>query len=285
VKNCMPHIVAGLGRRLWLLLLASIIFSAFCTKKTADVLVKVDGSTLTLNEFKKYVPESEYNKLSDDNLKAFLENWAEQEILYLEAKKKAIDKEDSVRFVIDQYRKNLLAMELVRREFGGSPVSELDVKSYFDTHQEEFLYAVKLGQIVLQSYDVASRTLAEIKSGADFFKIAKERTLTRFENPSDPKVVTDYIPRGSLGDFAIEEKIFKMKPGDLSDVIPYLQGTFLIVKMIDKKKMYSKVDYNQYSAQIYNYLMSARYQEFLRTYVDSLKTHYKITTDLTPLKK
>ena len=79
--------------------------------------------------------------------------------------------------------------------------------------------------------------------------------------------------------------IFKMMPGEVSNVIPYLQGTFLIVKMIDKKKMYSKVDYSTYSSQIYNYLMSRKYQEFLKSYVDSLKTKYKITTDLAPLRK
>jgi peptidyl-prolyl cis-trans isomerase C len=260
------------------------VFTA-CTKKSTDALVRINGSILTLDEFKKYVPESELSKLSDDNIKAFLDNWTEQEILYLEAMKKGIDKEDSVRLVITQYRKNLLAMEVVRREFGGSAVSELDVRNYFDQHNDEFLYAVKLGQIVLQNYELAARTLAEIKSGADFFKIAKERSLTRLENPSDPKVVTDYIPRGSLGDFAIEEQIFRMQPGELSGIIPYVQGTFLIVKMVDKKKMFSKVDINTYSSQIYNYLMSQKYQEFLRSYVDSLRTKYKITVDLAPLKK
>ncbi len=265
------------------LMLCAVITT--CTKKSTDVLVRINGSVLTLDEFKKYVPESELSKLSDDNIKAFLDNWAEQEVLYLEAVKKGIEKEDSVQLVINQYRKNLLAMEVVRREFGGSAVSEMDVRNYFDQHSDEFLYAVKLGQIVLQNYELAARTLAEIKSGADFFKLARERSLTRIENPTDPKVVTDYIPRGSLGDFAIEEKIFRLQPGELSEIIPYVQGTFLIVKMVDKKKMLSKVDYSTYSSQIYNYLMSQKYQEFLRSYVDSLKTKYKITVDLAPLKK
>lgn len=256
-----------------------------CTKKSTDVLVRINGSVLTLDEFKKYVPESELSKLSEDNIKAFLDNWAEQEVLYLEAVKKGIEKEDSVQLVINQYRKNLLAMEVVRREFGGSAVNETDVRNYFDQHSDEFLYAVKLGQIVLQSYELAARTLAEIKSGADFFKLARERSLTRLENPADPKVITDYIPRGSLGDFAIEEQIFGLQPGELSGIIPYVQGTFLIVKMVDKKKMLSKVDFSTYSSQIYNYLMTQKYQEFLRSYVDSLKTKYKITVDLAPLKK
>lgn len=267
----------------WLFVLLLALGLVSCTKKEGDILVKVDGSTLALTEFKKYVPE--YKNIPEASLKEFLNNWAEQEILYLEAKKKSIDKEDSVKFVLEQYEKNLLAMELVRREFGSSSISGDEVRRYFDEHQEEFLYAVKLGQIVLASYEIAARTLAEIKSGADFFKIARERSLTRYENPENPNVVTDYIPRGRLGDFATEEIVFKMKPGEVSEVIPYLQGTYLIVKMIDKKKMYSKVDFNLYSAQIYNYLVSKKYQEFLNEFVDSLKMKYKITIDVAPLKK
>ena len=103
-------------------------------------------------------------------------------------------------------------------------------------------------------------------------------------SPDDPKIITDYLPRGTIADFAIEETIFSMKPGEMSEVIPYLQGTYLIVKLIDKKKMKAKVDYDQYSSVIYNYLLQKKYQDFLTQYVDSLKNHYKITIDLAPLK-
>lgn len=266
-------------------LLGVMMFTISCVKKETDVLVKVDGSALTLKEFKKYIPEAEYKKLPDERLKEFLDNWADQQILYLEAKKKGIDNEDSVKFVLDQYKKNLLAMELVRREFGTDVVSEIELRDYFDKHKEEFLYAVKLGQIVLPNYEMATRTLAEIKSGADFFKLARERSLTSYENPENPNVITDYLPRGRLGDFATEEVIFKMNPGEVSGLIPYLQGTYLIVKMIDKKKIKSKVEFNEFSGQIYNYLTTKKYQEFLAKFVESLKTKYKITTDLTSLKK
>lgn len=272
-------------KRIIFLLLPVLILS--CTKKETDILVKVGNSTLTLNEFKKYVPEAEYKKLSDDNIKAFLTNWADQEVLYLEALKKGIEKEDSVRLVLEQYKKNMLAMELVRRAFGNSAVTEVEINDYFSRHSEEFLYTVKLGQIVLPSVEAASATLAEIKSGADFFKLAKERSLARLENPDNPAIITDYMPRGRLGDYAIEEVIFKMNPGDVSDVIPYLQNTFLIVKMVDKRRFLAKAELtDETKNQIYNYLMSKKYREFLASLVDSLKTTaYKVNINLAPLKK
>jgi len=256
-----------------------------CAEQPQDILVRVNGSTLTKSEFENYLPEAEYKKLSDEQLREFCEKWAEQEIIYLEAQKKEMDKEDSIRVALEEYKKNFLAMELVRREFGGNSVGESEIREYFDKHKDEFLYAVKLGQIVLPSYEGARRTLDEIRAGADFLKLARERSLTRLENPEDPKVITEYLPRGTIADFAIEEIIYDMKPGEVSDVIPYIQGTYLIVKMIDKKKVVAKADYDKYSAAIYNYLLSARYQDFLAKYIDSLKTQYKITIDISPLKQ
>ncbi len=256
-----------------------------CAEQPRDVLVRVDGSTLTKSEFMSYLPEAEYKKLSDEQLKEFCEKWAEQEIIYLEAQKMKIDKEDSIRIALEEYKKNYLAMELVRREFGGNSIGESEIREYFDKHKDEFLYAVKLGQIVLPSYESARRTLEEVKAGADFFKLARERSLTKLENPEDPRVITEYLPRGTIADFSIEEIIYDMKPGEVSDVIPYIQGTYLIVKMIDKKKVVAQVDYEKHRAAIYNYLLSAKYQDFLTTYVDSLKTQYKITVDISPLKQ
>jgi len=284
VKIC-KHLNIYMPKYLKLLLML-LLFFVFCSKNKTDVLVRVDGSTLTLQEFKKYISEADYKKLSDQMIQEIFNNWINQEILYLEAKKKGIDKEDSVVLLLEQYKKNLLAMVLVRREFGEKTVDELEIIKYFTEHKEEFLYAVKLAQIVLPSYESAVATLAEIESGADFFKIAKERSLTRMENPENPRVVTEYLPRGKIGDFSIEEKIFKMNINEVSEPIPYVQGTYLIVKMLDKKKILSKAELtNELRAQIYNYLLSKTYQNFVEQLIDSLKTRYKITTDLSPLRK
>ncbi len=267
-------------------LLCVIIFSTGCAKKEKNVLVRVDGSSLTLEEFQKYIPESEYKNLPEETITEILNNWANQEMLYLEAKKKGIDKEDSVRLLIEQYTKNLMAMALIRSSFGSNTVSDQEIMNYFTAHQDEFMYAVKLAQIVLPSYESAMLTYNEIQAGADFMKLAQDRSLSRMENPENPKVVTEYLPRGRIGDFATEEAIFSLKMNEVSKPISYIQGTYLIVKLIDKKKIVSKVDLtDDLKGQIYNYLLSKKYQDFFQKFLDSLKTVYKITTDLEPLKK
>jgi parvulin-like peptidyl-prolyl isomerase len=254
------------------ILLAIPILILSC-KEPRDIIVKVDGSMLTKAQFEKYIPETEYAKIPEERLKEFCENWADQEILYLEAKKQSIDQEDSISLVI----------ELIRREFGGGTLGEVEVREYFDEHKSEFLHAVKLAQIVLRDYETAQQTLEEIKAGANFLKLARERSLTRMENPDDPKVITDFLYRGTISDYGTEEIIFNMKVGEVSDIIPYIQGTYLIVKLVDKRKVYAKADYDKYSSAIYNYLLQKQYQDFLALYIDSLKTQYKIEIDISSL--
>ncbi|MBN2620058.1 peptidyl-prolyl cis-trans isomerase [candidate division WOR-3 bacterium] len=267
------------------LLILIIVALVSCTQQPKDVIVKVDGSTLTKAEFNMYVTEENYRQLPEERIKEFCETWADQEVLYLEAKRQEIHKEDSISMVLSEYEKNLLAMELVRREFGDATVADEEIRQYFEKHKEEFLYAVKVAQIVLPSFESAQMTLDEIKAGADFYRLAKERSLTRLENPENPMVVTELLQRGMIGDFAIEEKVFSMEQGELSDVIPYVQGTFLIVKIVEKKKIKANVELTrELRGQIYNYLITKRYQDFLTQYVDSLKAQYTITIDLSPLK-
>jgi parvulin-like peptidyl-prolyl isomerase len=267
----------------WIILMAAIV-ALSCTQEPKDTIVKVDGSSLTKAEFQMYVTEENYKQLPEERIREFCETWSDQEVLYLEAKKSGIHKEDSIRMVLEEYEKNLLAMELVRREFGDEGVPEEEIRQYFEKHHDEFLYAVRVAQIVLPSYETAQATLNEIKAGADFYRLAKERSLTRFENPDNPTVVSDLLQRGMIGNFPIEEKIFSMEQGELSGVIPYVQGTFLIVKIVEKRKIKAKAELTQeLRDQISNYLITKRYQDFLSQYVDSLKSHYTITIDLTPL--
>jgi peptidyl-prolyl cis-trans isomerase C len=257
-----------------------------CAEQEKDVIVTVDGSKLTKQEFEQYLPDVDIKNMGEDRIQVFIDDWIQQEVLYLQAKKMGMHEEDSIKFVLGQYTKNFLAMELVRKEFGTTTVTEKEIRDYFEQHKDEFLYAVKLGQMVLPTREIALRTSEEIKAGADFFKLARERSLTRYQDPENPKIITDYLPRGMIADFAIEEVIFGMKAGEISEAVPYVQGTYLIVKMIDKKKIKARVELSdEIRGQIYNYLLAAKYQNFLVSYVDSLRNSYKITTDLTPLKE
>jgi len=259
------------------LLIVSMVSLALvgCPKKQGKPLAQVDGSTLTADEVTLQIP-AEYRKMMTSNdIENFLRSWAENEMLFLEAKRLGIDKEDSVQLLIDVYTKRILAEALKLREFGKITVTEDETRKYFDEHKEEFLYAVKMSQIVLTERADADKTLEEIKAGADFVKLAREKSILRDRNPSG---ITDYFTRGNFfGD--IEEIVFRMKVGGVSPVIAAPDGSFLIVKMLDRKKIKDNIDFYEVRDYIRDRVIGdPRRREVLNVLMTRLKTSYKVET-------
>jgi hypothetical protein len=60
-----------------------LFFAINCGEQEQNVIVTVDGSKLSMSEFEQYVPGLDYQQIGDDRIKAFLDDWVQQEILYL----------------------------------------------------------------------------------------------------------------------------------------------------------------------------------------------------------
>lgn len=246
-----------------------------CPRKQGKPLAQVDGSTLTAEEVTLQIPAENRRMMTGNDIENFLRSWAENEMLCLEARRLGIDKVDSVQLLIDVYTKRILAEALKLREFSKITVTEDETRRYFDQHEEEFLYAVKVSQLVLATQLDADKTLEEIKAGADFVKLAREKSILRERNPTG---ITDYFTRGNFfGD--IEEIVFRMKVGEVSPVIAAPDGSFLIVKMLDRKKVKDNVDY----AEVRDYIRERvigdpRRREVLNALMTRLKGSFKVET-------
>ncbi len=252
----------------------ALLFSS-CPKKDEKIVVKVNGSKLTSEEINLQIPPEYRKMVTPADIDAFLNGWVENEILYLEAKRRGVDKEDSVELYIKTWTKRILVEALKLREFNKITITEDDIRRYFDEHKNEFLYALKVSQIILQSFAEAQKTLEEIKAGANFIKLARERSLGRDVNPTG---VTDYFTRGNYHP-DVEEKVFRMKVGEVSDVIPTPNGVFLIVKVLDRKKMKETVNYSEIRDYIQKSVIEPnRRLEALNELVSQLKANYKIET-------
>jgi parvulin-like peptidyl-prolyl isomerase len=238
---------------------------AACKKGKADKVVAEVGKTrLTTTEFNAQIPK-EYS-LSPEQRVDFLNKWVNSELLYQEAHRLGLEKNDTVKTRIRQLTKEYLVNEFIQREAQKVSVSKQEMFDYFNKYKNDFLYQVKIIQILLPDQLTAQRTLDEIKAGADFKKIAAERSLDRTTAQGQE---SNYFGRGT-GDPALEENIFSLKPGELSGVIPAPDG-FHLVKLIDKKQVKKDVAFEEETEYIYTVLY---YQKSRRT-VESLLAEAK----------
>lgn len=116
------------------------------------------------------------------------------------------------------------------------PAKEEDYKAYFDANPDTFATTpkqIKASHILVDTKEEADAILADLKAGKDFATLAKQKS----------KDTGSAANGGDLGDFfgkgamvaEFEDAAFKLKKGELSDVVQTQYG-FHIIKVTDVKE-------------------------------------------------
>jgi len=233
-----------------LILLAVILGCGLiaCKKGKGDKVVAEVGKTrLTLSEFNAQIPK-DYT-LSPEQRVDLLNKWVNSELLYQEARRQGLEKNDTVKTRLRQLTKEYVVNEFIQRTAQKVSVSREEMYDYFNKYKNDFLNQVKIVQILLPDQATAQRTLEEIKAGADFKKLAAERSLDRLTAQGQE---SNYFGRGA-GDPTLEETVFSLKIGDTSPIIQAPDG-FHIVKLVDKKQVKQDIAFEDVAEYIYTVL-------------------------------
>jgi peptidyl-prolyl cis-trans isomerase C len=242
---------------------------------TGPVIASVDGEKLTKDQLDSLAPEG--FAFDQQNLPKVLDKWVSNTLMYREALKRGIEKEPSVQAHLDRLQRDYLVNELLDRLTSSVTVDQAALLDYYAKHKDEFTYEVKIMRIILPDSLMAVQTLAELQAGADFKKLAKERSQdVLLEAGQESK----YFSRGvgdprMGGDPAVEEAIFGLQPGQTTGVIPSQEG-YQIIRLVDRKKTKPEVSFTEakdYIAAILNYRRS---QAVVDSVLTALRAQAKI---------
>lgn len=239
------------------------------------IVASVGSSKLTLKDYQTlvtlYVPQESRNQVDPMEI---INAWIEQEIVYREAKRMGLEKKDTVRVALDQLkfaygmnRKQLLTQAWLAEASKNITVSQDELRGYFNAHKEEFLYEVKVSQIVVADPIIASQIYQQLKGGSDFRKLAEQHTLDPLKG--EP---SSYIPRGSgLLTLAMEDAVFVLGPGEFTKPLMTPQGLSMIFKLIDKRKVRKDIAFEEVASYLQAMLSNERAERVIVQKVDSLK--------------
>jgi len=168
---------------------AAAITVAGCAKQQSkgQVIARVNGAALTDQDFYDMLPQ-ELSTMQPGYKEAWIaankdeaiKQWVRTELLYQEALKRGINKEPKVAKVLKEWPKIILMNEMEKRELNGCPVvTEAEAKEYFSKHEQEYQSEVKLAEIVVATRNEAAAVKAALDNGADFAKLAKEKSLAK----------------------------------------------------------------------------------------------------------
>jgi peptidyl-prolyl cis-trans isomerase C len=244
-------------------------------KLAGPVLASVNGDKLTAEELDSLSPQG--FTLTRDNLPKILDKWVSNTLMYQEAMRRGIDKEPQVQAHLKRLERDYLVNEVLDRMTSSLKVAPDQLMQYFNQHKEEFSYEVKITRIVMADSVLAAKTVAELRAGADFAKLAKERSQdVLLEAGQESRYFARNIGDPRMGgDPAMVEAIFSLSPGQVSDVVPSQEG-YQIIKLVDKKKVKADATIADVKEEIEAILTYRRSQAVVDSVLTALRATAKI---------
>lgn len=150
-----------------------------------------------------------------------------------------------------------------------NPVSETDLKAYYDKNKEKFATTpkeVKASHILLSTQAEADAVLAELKAGKDFATLAKAKS----KDPGSKANGGDlgFFPRGVMNT-QFETAAFGLAKGQMSGVVQSPNG-FHIIKVTDIKEAVVPA-YDTVKEKVKDAYYNEKLQTGSTTWIDKLK--------------
>jgi peptidyl-prolyl cis-trans isomerase C len=265
-----------------------ILFLALYFSSCSDdkVLARFDGHTITVEEYlweKDNLPQAQRNSLRTiEDKKEFLNKIIIREMLLQEALRLGLQNNETIRYKIENYRRNLLINELLNRKIEGETVvTDKEVKVYYETHKTQFTTeTLEASYIVVRSREDAEMIMALLKRGESFSELAKKFSI----GPGAESGGTiGEITRGQMIP-EFEDAVFALKKsGDISPIIETDFGYHII--RLDKPKTVKTIPFDEASKKIRELLTDQKEKEFFENFVEKLEKGITIEIDDDLLKE
>jgi peptidyl-prolyl cis-trans isomerase C len=264
----------------YVLLLLCLALLVSCTQggeKKGDVVAKIDTNVITTKDVEKEInalPEfaKEFFK-GQEGMARLVDELVKKELLYVEAKKKGLDKDEEFQRKFEEIKKNALITRLLEKEMKAVPqLTDKEVKDYYDGHKDDFVQAnaVRLSQIVVKTEDDAKKVYERLQKGEPFNKLASEVSLDKASAKSGGDL--GLFKRGEMNQ-DLEKVAFSLKKNQISMPVPLKDGIHILV-VTDIKG--TALDFDKVKGHISQQLTAKKQQDDLEKFIEGLRKNYKV---------
>ncbi|MBM4326297.1 MAG: hypothetical protein FJ118_03950 [Deltaproteobacteria bacterium] len=243
-----------------------------------NVIAKVGNREITreaLDHIIATIPEqNRVPFLTPDGRKKILDEVVAFTLFAEAAKKEGLDKEPAINTRLDYAQTEYLAREYFRRrQAKAPPISEEEMKAYFNSHKAEFKprEEIKARHILVNTEAEAKKALEKLKAGEDFAALAKKVSIDPAKDIGGALQLPDgrdWLPRGSF-EASFEHVIFNIPKGQVGGPIKTQFGWHLV--KVDEKRQPEMPSYVQVRASIMRRLEDERNNELHKQLTDELK--------------
>lgn len=260
---------------LFLLLFAAMVYG--CAKKSDEgIVATVNGRPITLAMLDTKIEKlpQYYQTFAAQHKKEVVDEMVVEELLYDEARRRKLDRDPEIKELIADANRKILISRVIEDEAKKSPpVSEDDVKLYYEQNKEKYMVPemIRASHILTSTEEEAKAAKAELDNGADFAEVAKKysKDLTK-----DRGGDLGYFSRGQMIP-EFEKPAFSLQTGQISDIIKTRFG-YHIIKVIDRKPAQYQ-SFDEVKDAVRTTLIRDKQRESFEKFTDQLKEKAKIS--------
>lgn len=246
------------------------------------ILALINEEAITLNDFNQYwgsIPDQYKVQLNKIDL---LEQLIIQTLLVQNAENLGIKDDPEVAFQIKNATEQILIQYLIDKEIvENTELSEEEIGTYYEENKENYWKeeAVHALNILTETEEQAIDVLRELNEGKDFSVLAQEISIATSASKGGD---IGLISKGTLTS-EIEDQLFVLTPGDISDIIPSEKG-FHIFKIIDRIPAHY-IELDEIREEISYQLLPQKQQEAFDQYLKDIEDRATIVKNLDSIKE
>ena len=268
--------------RILSILLVAAVFAgvlAGCGKSKAKedkVIATIGSRPIMMSDFNKKIGKlpAYYQTIAEQNRERFLDEMILETLLYEEAVRKSLERDEEVKSVLAEAKKKILVAKLIKNEVDSKvTVSASEAKFFYEEHKDEFKSPQlwRASHILVADENQARALLNELAKGAKFEDLAKANSVDATAARGGD---IGYFRMGQLvPDF--EKACMKLEVGQTSDVVRTQFG-YHIIKLTDRKEEGTE-PFEKAAPAIEDILKKKRRGELFEQMVAALKKKYDVS--------
>lgn len=233
------------------------------------ILAEVGDKKITQEEVMKFIGGMQGGQqfMSPQGINQIADELVNQELLYIDALEKGLDKDEEFIKEVEFAKSNMLKNYAMHELFKDIEVSDEELKDYYNNNQESIKVpeTFKAKHILVKSEDEAQKIYDEIQDGKSFEDAANEYSLdNQGQNGGD----LGEFPKGSMVK-EFEDALIELDEGEISGPVKTQFGYHLI--KLDHKHEPFIPEFDQIEDRLRETLMMIRRQEKYLEKVNEVK--------------
>lgn len=241
-----------------------------------NVMAKINGRDLTREEVENFIGMMGNQGMqfqNEEGLKKVADELVNQELMYLDAKKQGLDKDEAYLKEVERSKENILKQYAINKLLSTIELKDEDLKEYYESHKEHFQKPMQFtaSHILVEEEEKANEIKEKIETGdLDFEAAAKEYSTC----PSNEQ-------GGKLGTFQsgqmvkeFEDAAKTTEVGVVTEPVKTQFGYHLI--KVDERQEANTAEFEEVKDEIQRQVLSLKQQEVYLDNIEKISNEYEV---------